>query len=82
MQIRLGSKIRNFIKRFRKKESPEYFRFNITLMDNATVDADKVITSDTYKFVEDMDEIPSPYLNGMMDEFFEENLMQRSITGG
>lgn len=35
----------------------------------------EIIISDTYKYIEDLEEIPSPYLSGIMNEFFGYNLI-------
>jgi len=35
----------------------------------------KAVISGSYKYVEDLEEIPSPYLEGLMDEFFGKNLI-------
>lgn len=35
----------------------------------------KVIASDTYQYIEELGKIPSPYLGGLMDEFFDTNLI-------
>jgi hypothetical protein len=37
--------------------------------------ADKVVESESYEYIEDLNEIPSPYLNGILDEFFEFTLI-------
>jgi radical SAM superfamily enzyme YgiQ (UPF0313 family) len=37
--------------------------------------SNEIIISDTYEYIEDLEEIPSPYLSGIMDEFFENNLI-------
>ena len=37
--------------------------------------ADEVIESGSYEYIKDLNEIPSPYLNGTLDEFFQYSLI-------